>query len=58
MNEEPPDITFNKLGLARGFNEGTIRNFPALILEPALKWGEIGEMGEPAEIRISGKSKL
>lgn len=55
MNEEPPDITFNKLGLARGFNEGTIRNFPALILELALKWGEIWE---PAEIRIRGRSKL
>lgn len=46
MNEEPPDITFNELGLARGFNGGTIRDFPALISEPALKRGEIWEFAE------------
>lgn len=46
MNEGPPDITFNELGLARGFNEGTIRDFPALILEPALKWWENWEFAE------------
>lgn len=55
MSEEPPDITFNQLGLARGFNEGTVRNFPALILEPALKWGEIWAS---AEIQVSGRPEL
>lgn len=55
LNEEPPDISFNQLGLARGFNEGTIRNFPALILDPALKWGEIYAS---TEIQVSERSKF
>lgn len=52
MSEEAPDITFNELGLARGFNEGAVSDFPALILEMGRKFGHL------QRIHGSGRSEL